>query len=144
MGHDQQRFLGFLLARQNPWNLHHHQHLKVATGAPHCHKAMLFRNISCIFTFTLNPTAKRIDRDVKHLYSFPAQIHHSPLSSRAGHCPGKRPNSDKSQCKALMKQPNLVLEILQIKSSALSLSFFLPLPLWKSCQSADNCHNLLQ
>lgn len=65
-----------LLARQNPWSLHHLQHLKVATGAPHCHKAMLFRNISHIFTFAFNRTTKRIGRDVKQLYSSQAQMHH--------------------------------------------------------------------
>lgn len=64
----------------------------------------------------------------------------TPLSSRAGQCPEKGPNSEKSWCKALKKQPNFVLENMQIKSSILFLSFFLPLLLWKSSQSIDNCH----
>lgn len=96
-----------LLARQNPWSLHHLQHLKVATEAPHCHKAMLFRSISHIFTFAFNRTTKRIGRDVKHLYIT------TSLSSNAGQCPGKGPNPDKSRCKALKKRPNLALESIQ-------------------------------
>lgn len=93
---DQQRFLGpkGLLSRQNPWSLHHHQHLKVAMGH---HTATRPCCLGASLTFShlhLIPLQRGLI-EMWNICRVPQpECITTSLSSRAGQCPGKGPNPD--------------------------------------------------